>query len=269
MGHTLISKAFKIDLGGGIVINGEVKAIDNIIRKPVLLLSHGFRGFKDWGFWPHVSSTFAQQNYYVVTYDFSRIHIKNGDFDEAAKLEAFTVSRELSDLEVLLQHIKQHSLPLAELADASRIAHLGHSRAGSSGIVFASEHPEIGAVVTLNASADLLPQGDGAQESVIRADLEKIPERYHIAQRLASYAGSALVIQGASDSERLLTGYQALQAAAPNQTFVSIAGGDHTFGISHPLTNVTPSLTEALEAAGAFLQAWREPSFTSKGGTAS
>ncbi|TDF98786.1 alpha/beta hydrolase family protein [Paenibacillus piri] len=254
---TITSKAFTIELAGGGVINGEVKTVEDGVRKPVLLLSHGFRGFKDWGFWPYASASFARQHYYVVTFDFSRIYIKNGDFDEAAKLEAFTVSNELSDLDALLRHIREQALPLAELSDPSRIALLGHSRAGSSSIIFASEHPEVGAIVALNASAHLTPQGEGRQEAVIAADLERTPERYAIPHKLAAYRGDALIIQGDVDAERLLAGNQALRAAAPDQTFVTIPGGDHTFGISHPFLDATPALSQALEAASSFLAKWR------------
>jgi dienelactone hydrolase len=258
MGYTLTSKAFKIDLGGGVAINGEVKTADDSIPKPVLLISHGFRGFKDWGFWPYVSSWFAENGFYVVIFDFSRISVKNGDFDEAAQHAAFTVSRELSDLDTLLLHIKHKQLPIAELADTTQIAVLGHSRAGSSNIVFASEHSEIGAVVALNASANLAPQGDGLQEVFIRADLEQDPERFNIIQKLASYSGSALIIQGEHDAERLLVGNKALQAAAPQQTFVSIPDADHTFGVSHPFSSITPSLAEALNVSLSFLTKWKE-----------
>ncbi|WP_238540249.1 hypothetical protein [Paenibacillus mucilaginosus] len=52
MTQVLTVQEFTIFSPEGIPIHGIIHALEDGVRKPVLILSHGFRGFKEWGFWP-------------------------------------------------------------------------------------------------------------------------------------------------------------------------------------------------------------------------
>ena len=261
MGKQLLAiESFKIELGEGLFLKGEVKTVEDGAAKPVLVVSHGFRGHKDWGFWREVTSRFAEQGFYTVSFDFSRIGARNEGLDERIAAAASTVSRELLDLEALVARLREEGLPLAGQAAPERLAILGHSRSGGSSIIYASEHSEVRAVVVWNGGAvpnrpETAPgQVLTLQEQAILADVDSNEERYDIAGKFASLTVPALLVQGAQDNERLLTQNWLLQDVAPKQHFVSIAGGNHTFGAVDPYEGTTHQLDEAVEATVQFLK---------------
>ncbi|AEI43040.1 alpha/beta hydrolase family protein [Paenibacillus mucilaginosus] len=252
MTQVLTVQEFTVFSPEGTPIHGIIHALEDGVRKPVLILSHGFRGFKEWGFWPHVANGFAERGFYTVRFDFSRIAVKNSGAGERLLEESLTVSRELGDLESLLYAVLGGALPLAGEADSARIALLGHSRAGSSNLIFAGEHDNVSGVVVWNGGATPSAQVSG-QPSPIAEDIEQHAERFHIPTRLGSLKIPVLAVQGASDAERVLESFRLLQEAAPEQTYVSIPGADHFFGIVHPYQGTTPYLEEAFEATAGFL----------------
>ncbi|MFC5649316.1 alpha/beta hydrolase family protein [Paenibacillus solisilvae] len=243
-----------MELGEGLYISGEVKTIEDGIAKPVLIVSHGFRGHRLWGFWPDVTTRFAEQGFYTISYDFSRVSARKEELGEQAVAEASTVSTELLDLESLISELFQGALPLSKEADTVRLALLGHSRAGGSSIIFASEHEQVKAVAVWNGGGTpSLPPRDSSnpplslQEQALVKDVEVNAERFNITDKFAQLQIPVLLVQGAKDNERLLAQNQFLQEAAPHQHFVSIAGGDHFFGAADPYEGSTRQLDEAVE----------------------
>jgi pimeloyl-ACP methyl ester carboxylesterase len=272
-----IVEAGHLVTGEPLFIRGEIRLVPGAgaAPKPVLFISHGFKGFKDWGFFPYIATRFAEEGFYTVTYNFSCNGVNEVDFDELDKFAVNTYSREQEDLGILLQAIQQKQLPLPEHADLERIYLLGHSRGGGNSILFAAEHSQVKAVVTWNgiANPDLFDDAfkeQIAQEGIayvanartkqqmpIRAtfyeDLRKNDERYDIVNRLSELRIPVLQVQGDQDSPRLKAGYEALRAGAPQQGIVTIEDGNHTFGAVHPFVSSTPQLEEAFQATLHFL----------------
>ncbi|MUG70025.1 MULTISPECIES: alpha/beta hydrolase [Paenibacillus] len=271
--------AGQLDTGEPLYIRGDVRlaAGGQTAPKPVLLICHGFKGFKDWGFFPYAASRFAERNYYVVTFNFSCNGVNETDFDELNKFAVNTYSREQADLETLLQALRERKLPLADHADLQRLILLGHSKGGGTSIIFAAEHPEVQAVVTWNGigktdlfddafKAQIAEQGVAyvanvrtKQEMPIRAsfyeDLRANGDRFDIAQRLAGLHIPVLQVQGDQDSPRLKAGFELLRSAAPQHRdrIVTIEGGTHTFGAVHPFRTTTPELEGAIHATIQFM----------------
>ncbi|RTE10306.1 alpha/beta hydrolase family protein [Paenibacillus whitsoniae] len=255
----ILSEKFKVTLANGLDLNGYIHTTADAQAKPVLILSHGFRGAKDWGFWPHVTSRFAERGFYTVSFDFSRIDAKQRNADEGLLAAASTLSSEIADLELVLSLLASVQLPLPEHADLSRISLLGHSRAGLSNLVVASERPEVRAVAVWNGGGRP-PLSVKAreeltfQERAILDDFQAHEERYHAPSRLAKLHVPALFVQGTADAQRLLDAVNALKQLAPDQTFIEVPGADHTFGTVHPFQGTTVYLEEAFEATVAFLR---------------
>jgi pimeloyl-ACP methyl ester carboxylesterase len=276
--HSFILDAGKLPTGEALYIRGEarLKKDDSLLPLPVLILSHGFKGFKDWGFFPYMASRFAQQGFYVVTFNFSCNGVHVSDFDELDKFAVNTYSREQADLNLLLQTLLAKLLPEAERADLQHIYLLGHSRGGGNSILFAAEHPEVGAVVTWNGNANADLFGADFKEAVAEhgvayvanartkqqmpirrefyEDLEENKSRYHIPERLAALSIPVLQLQGNLDSERLRAGFEILRQAAPQHRSVTIEGGTHTFGAVHPFAGPTDQLEEAIRLTIDFLK---------------
>src|SRR5690554_4093797 len=77
--------------------------------QPLILYSHGYKGFKDWGAWPLVAEHFANAGFCFVKFNFSH----NGgtvaqpiDFPDLEAFAENNFSLELDDLDRMLSHIK-------------------------------------------------------------------------------------------------------------------------------------------------------------------
>ncbi|CAG7657470.1 alpha/beta hydrolase family protein [Paenibacillus allorhizosphaerae] len=248
-----VKKPFQIELKDGYTIHGDVEYVEDGTAKPIILLSHGFRGHKDWGFWPYAAARFAERGFYAVRYNFVRVEVKNSGGSEEAVQRVSTVSRELDDLEAVLTYAVRKLLPAPGEYDQRRIALVGHSRAGAGSIIFASEHQEISAVIAWNGGPKPSPAGGNVSPAVVE-DLLLSQKRFDTTRLLSKLAIPVLIVQGSSDAERLLEGNRTLRAVAPEHSYVTIDGANHTFGISHPFTGTTSYLEEALEISIAFLQ---------------
>ncbi len=55
----MLHETFTLELEPGVFIRGDIRVQEEGGRKPVLLFAHGFKGFKDWGFFPYASERFA------------------------------------------------------------------------------------------------------------------------------------------------------------------------------------------------------------------
>ncbi|MFC4101879.1 alpha/beta hydrolase family protein [Paenibacillus xanthanilyticus] len=276
----LDTASFEFALERDLTIRGEVRATGEEGRRPVVLLVHGFKGFKDWGFFPYAAERLAQSGFAVVTFNFSCNGVGQSDFDELHKFGRNTYSREQADLSALLERLQAGDLPLSDRMDASRIALVGHSRGGGNSLIAAASHPDAcQAVVSWNGIADANLFGDEFREQVLRdgigyvenartkqqmpitagffEDLAQNRERFDILKAIASLTVPVLTIQGDQDAPRLVLGHERLRQAAPDQRHLRIEGANHTFGAVHPFAGPTPHLERALELTVDFLQEHR------------
>lgn len=259
--HTLAVASFELPLENGLRIQGEVRVLEDGRRKPVILLGHGFRAHRLWSFWPEVARRFAEQGYYAVSFDFSRIAAEEDRLDAKTAAEAATFGRELADWEALVSRLRSEGLGLDDEADSERIVVLGHSRAAGSGVLFAARRPEARAFIAWNGGASaplapVIPEGTAPslREQAIIADLERNANRYDVYGAYDELPIPALVVQGGADHERLLQAVSELQEAYPDHSVVWIPGADHAFGAKHPYEGFTKYLEEAFENSIRFLR---------------
>ncbi|SFK94580.1 Alpha/beta hydrolase family protein [Paenibacillus sp. 1_12] len=269
-------EAGHLETGEKLTIRGEVRVVpDRPTPSPVLLICHGFKSFKDWGFFPYIATRFAEQGYYVITFNFSCNGVNEADFDELERFAVNTFSREQQDLEFILQALLADKLPLADCADKESIHLWGHSKGGGTAIIFAAEHPQVKSVLTWNGigSTDLfddtfkkqleengiayVANARTKQEMPIKAvfyeDLMQNKERFDIVKQLAGLTIPVQQIQGDQDSPRLMQGFKQMRVGDAKHFVVTIAGGTHTFGAVHPFKETTPQLEQAIQASLQFL----------------
>lgn len=272
--NSILHQTFTLELEPDVFIKGDIRVKEEGGRLPVLLFAHGFKGFKDWGFFPYASERFAQQDFAVITFNFSHNGVNEQDFDELEKFGRNTYSQEQKDLSAVFAAVLEGRLPLTERLDKQQIFLTGHSRGGGNSVLFASEHPEIRGVVSWNGIANVNLFGEEFREQVLQdgvgyvanartkqqmpinavffEDLDRNRERFDITARAASLKTPVLFIQGLQDSERLLAGFRTLKEAAPHHRFATLEGATHTFGTVHPFAGTTDDLERAIAITGAF-----------------
>ncbi len=119
---------------------------ENLNSAPCLVFVHGFKGFKDWGFWPYIGKFFGERGYFVITFNFSHNGVGDSltEFTELDKFADNTFSLELEELnEVIDAYLNNFFGDKSN----SKIGLIGHSRGGGDSLLVGSLRDEIGSVV--------------------------------------------------------------------------------------------------------------------------
>ncbi len=118
---------------------------ERINSAPCLILVHGFKGFKDWGFFPYIANYFANEGYFVLTFNFSHNGVGENlaKFTELDRFAENTFSLEISELSELIQAYKNGFF--GKISN-NKIGLIGHSRGGAISLLTASKMKEISAV---------------------------------------------------------------------------------------------------------------------------
>ena len=126
---------------------------ENLEKAHCLIFVHGFKGFKDWGFWPYTGNLFADKGFFVLLFNFSHNGIGEGvtDFAELDKFAKNTFSLELEELNEI---IDAYLNGFFGTNSNKPIGILGHSRGGADALIVSSKRKEIKAVVTWAAVAN-------------------------------------------------------------------------------------------------------------------
>lgn len=238
----------------------------------LIIIAHGYKGFKDWGMFPYVAEQLSK-HHEVVTFNFSHNGIGDNPF-EFTELEHFAVNtyeRELNDIDSLIAHLHQEeklrSLPLFLL---------GHSRGAGVSLVYALDHPDaVTGVLSWNGVTNLDVFSDSQKREmrengrscvmngrtgqqmpldvVILEDMNRQHERYNILGRISSATFKIALIQGSDDGAHLRHGSSRLVSIRPDIPWIHIPGGNHTFNTVHPFQGTTAPLEEALKASLLFI----------------
>ncbi len=231
-------------------------------HKPVIIFSHGFKGFKDWGHFNLMADKFALEGFVFVKFNFSH----NGTTVDAqydfADLEAFAhnnFSKELDDLGEVINWVEN-------CADFKGEAHhgqyylVGHSRGGGISILKCNEDSRIKKLVTWASPSTFEDKFNPEevkywkQKGVIYVENERtkirMPLYYQIVEdyfdnkhrvRIETAAKNLnlplLIIQGTSDDVISMREAEHLHLWNKNSRLLIIENGDHTFGTIHPFTD--------------------------------
>ncbi len=231
----------------------------NKTPKPVIIFAHGFKGFKDWGHFNKVMDYFIEQGFVFVKFNFSH----NGgtieqpiDFPD---LEAFgnnNYSKELDDLETVINWVEQNDLVPGNEIDKPQIYLIGHSRGGGISILSASRDNRIRKLVTWAAVSDFqsrLPNDLTAwkNDDVIYIEntrtKQQMPMYYQFVEDLKSNAVKLniehaernlsiphLIIHGDTDEAVSAEEAKQLKTWNPNAELLILNNTGHTFGVGHP-----------------------------------
>lgn len=117
----------------------------------LIIFSHGYMGYKDWGAWNLMESYFVKQGYGFLKYNISHNGgtAENGiDFPDLEAFSQNAYSKELTDMECIIE------LAQNEIKDIDEIILLGHSRGGGM-VLLQSQHPSISKIIALAPISDI------------------------------------------------------------------------------------------------------------------
>lgn len=127
---------------------------ENISQKNCIILVHGFKGFKDWGYAPYLGEYFSNKGYFVITFNFSHNGIGENKFEftELRKFANNTFTREITELEDVVKAYQNNKFGLV---DNPSVGLIGHSRGGAIVLLAASGLENVKVVSTWGSVATL------------------------------------------------------------------------------------------------------------------
>lgn len=222
-------------------------------NRKVVIFSHGFKGFKDWGCFPLVSRYFAENDFVFVKFNFSHngTTLENPtDFDDLESFGNNNFSKELYDLDKVIDWI-------CEKFKSPEITLLGHSRGGGISMLKASSDTRIKNVVSWASPSNFLNRmpkdrinlwkekgvafiynGRTKQNMPLYlqfyTDCIENKDRLDIQKSVSNLSIPQLIIHGDSDPTVLVKEAEDLHKWNPNSELFIVKDSDHVFGASHP-----------------------------------
>ena len=273
--QTVTREPFRFLLPGS-EIRGDAWIPESPVPEAAIVVCHGFKGFKDWGFFPHVARELAARTECLtVSFNFDGAGVRESTdaFDDLDSFARNTFSRELADLEGVLDRLATGRLGSVEVPAASAFGLFGHSRGGATCILKAGLRSQVRALVTWAAVCsvsmyeDLLAAQLDAGEAVhipnartgqqmplyrnVLDDIRANRERLDVLAAAASLTVPYLIIHGSEDESVPSSHARRLAEAAPASRLEMIEGAAHTFGAGHPFEGPDPDLERAVALTAA------------------
>jgi pimeloyl-ACP methyl ester carboxylesterase len=262
----------------------------------VVLVAHGFKGYKDYGMFPRVAATLADAGFVSHRFNFSHSGMTDAldAFERPDLFERDTWNRQVFDLWQVAAAVARGALCGAGLP----LVFLGHSRGGATCLLAAGRHagepglpapagiavasaPSALDVLTPPQRRELLERGFLVSPSsrtgqALRIGREFLTEQmrdplHHDLLRLAGrITCPVLIVHGSRDPTVPVAAARRLAGAIPGAELRIVEGADHVFDTPNPLPPREPSspqLQELLDALLRFAAACCASTATARGGS--
>ncbi len=139
----------------GLDINLEIIDNSNRTKKSLFLFLHGFKAFRNWGFYPYLCEKVAEHDFISVRFDFSLSAVADGErLIYISELFAQnTVSREIQDVQDFISALESQQIPIDYNNWDGKIVLCGHSRGAAIAILTANLSPRIKKLILLSPIA--------------------------------------------------------------------------------------------------------------------
>jgi uncharacterized protein len=275
----MIRKTFHVQNKSNEPIHIDLRHREDAHESPTVIIVHGFKGFKNWGFFPDLADRLTLAGYVTITPNFSRngIGYDYNTFEHLDKFAENTHSHEMEDLQLIIDQIKEEKIG-KRVIDIERLALLGHSRGGGTAILKAAELEEdIKCLVTWAAVSTFFRYSDqqikqwekkgfieienGRTKQMMRMnktywdDLNKNKKLFNIEKAAENLVNPSLFIHGKNDETVSFKDGELLheKCGAYVKRLELIDKAGHTFGIPHPLEKPTEEYLTAVELTEHFL----------------
>ena len=250
--------------------------IRGVIERPpkaraMVLLLHGFKGFKRWGFFPWLAEELNHAGAATCRFDFSRSGVSHDGeiFDRLDLFRDDTYSAQLSDFKTVVDYIAQQ-----RYLEHLPISILGYSRGGAIALLGAPSVPRLKSVATWSSisSVDRWDEATVAQwrrdgyvdvlnsrtgqmmrmSTALLDDFEKNRDRFNVLEAARKLSVPTLFVHGMEDETVPFVDSQKLAEASPLSSLLLVPRASHTFGAIHPLVDVPEQLLLAARVTSRF-----------------
>ena len=255
----------------GLPIRGDFEAADD--PRALVVIVHGFKGFKDWGFFPWTAQRLMQHRLAVCRFNMSRSGIGEDPetFDRLDLFEHDTYSTQLRDLGAVVRHAQRELPSLPTFL-------FGHSRGGGVALLGAQDVPNLHGVITW-AAISRVDRWDAATKRewrkrgvlevenartkqimrmspVILDDYEAHAKRLDVLAAVARLRVPLLVLHGGRDESVPVEEGRLIASRASESSLIVLHRASHTFNAIHPLVHMPFELLTAAELSAHFINAY-------------
>jgi dienelactone hydrolase len=255
----------------------DVRAGGRTSPRPAVLVLHGFKGFKDWGMFPHLAERVARAGFTAVSPNLSGSGVDDaGEFTLPERFGRNTFSAELQDTATVIDALMRGELGVTT---PSALGLVGHSRGGGIGVLQTARDPRVRALVTWAAIASVerwSPDQRAAWRSrgltevtTVRTgqvlplytdvldDIEQNTGLLDIEVAAGRVAVPWLIVHGTADESVPFSEAELLKAASSSTAtkLLPVDDAGHTFGAAHPWRSSTPQLDTVFDATLQWLAA--------------
>ncbi len=241
--------------------------------KPVVIFSHGYKGFKDWGCWDLAAQSFAQAGCLFVKFNFSHNGTTPGNPLEFGDLDAFgqnNFTKELDDLDTVIHWVLAEP-GFGDEINQDDLTLIGHSRGGGVVALKAAENTHVAKLITWAAVSDFGSRFPGGEKLELWKNLQvmhvenartkqQMPHHYQfyenfqenkdrldIQSAVRDMDKPFLILHGAEDMVVPTADAKNLYDWSKRGLLKIIDQADHVFGGKHPYTEtVLPKPFEIL-----------------------
>jgi len=248
---------------------------------PLVLLVHGFKAWKDWGFFPYVAESIAESGAICINFSSSLCGVppEADDYIYPDKFARNTISQELEDIKYVIDSFRKGNPDFnANNLWNGKICLIGHSRGGSLSIFTAANDKSIDKLITwcpiekfVRFSKRQIEEckkigyiefEDSRTGKQLRINKSYLDDYYNNAEeynpliKVRELRIPILFIHGKQDVTVPYGESRALfeQVQDSNSSYVFIENTGHTFGIQHPFIQTTQALEEVLKHTIEFIK---------------
>jgi len=244
----------------------DIFYVEDKQKKPVVIFTHGFAGFKDWGAFNIMARAFAEAGFVFVKHNFSHDGTTLDQPTEFADIEAFgnnNISKELDDLGVVIDWVCSEDLPVEKgEVNTDQIYLIGHSRGGGIVTLKAGEDKRVKKVAPWNSVNEFGKYWKKEEMEKIKKDgviyvtnsrtKQSLPiywqmyedyfanlPRLYIPDVVKHLTIPMLIVHGTSDETVPYANALEMKEWKPDAELFPIEGANHVFGVRHPWTEDT------------------------------
>jgi len=259
---------FDIKSKEGLPIRGNLEVPRG--ARALAIIIHGFKGFKDWAFFPWLAEVLCDEAVAVCRFNMSRSGIGENPetFDRLDLFADDTYTTQLDDLQRVVRYCQTRvALPTFLV---------GHSRGGGVAILATADVPNLRGVVTWSAIShvDRWDQATKRQwrkdghvdvlntrtKQIMRMSTRILDDveahRFDVLTAASRLQVPLLIVHGERDESVPVSESAEIAAAAPDASRMVISNASHTYNAIHPLVHVPRELMLAADVTARFICAY-------------